>query len=360
MTSALFKPFKHGSLHLQNRLVMAPMSRYFCPDGAPGDEVVDYYRRRAAGGCGLIISEGAYIDHPSAESYENVPRFHGEAALAGWAKTLEAVHAEGAAMFPQLWHVGDYRQSGMAPQPDVPGFSPSGVLNDSMGNTVAPKTMDDDDIGEVLEAYARSAASAKRLGFDGVEIHGAHGYLIDSFLWARTNRRAPPYGGGVKERSRFAAEVVAAVRAAVGAEFPICLRLSQWKQVDFKVKLVDDAGELETLLAPLVDAGVDIFHGSTRRWWQPEFEGSPLNFAGWLKKLSGRPAITVGSVGLESPSFEKADTAPIDDLLEALGRDEFDLVAVGRALLSEPNWGEKIRRGEAPAPFHSRDIARLH
>ena len=357
---ALFRPFSHGRLRLDNRLVMAPMSRYFCPGGIPTPELAAYYRRRAEGGCGLIITEGTYIDHPSAESYENVPRFHGEAALAGWAQALEQTHAAGAAMFPQLWHVGDYRQTGMAPDPDMPGFSPSGMLNDSLGNTIAPKAMDDNDIAEVLAAYARSAAAAARLGFDGVEIHGAHGYLIDAFLWERTNHRPPPYGGGIAERARFGAEVVAAVRRAVGSDFPICLRLSQWKQSDFEAKLTSSPAELEIMLAPLVDAGVDIFHGSTRRWWEPEFEGSPLNFAGWIKKLTGRATITVGSVGLQSPSFKKSDPAPIDDLLKRLECEEFDLVAVGRAVLSEPRWGEKIRAGEPTTPFHSKDIARLN
>ena len=359
---ALFRPFDRGGLSLRNRLVMAPMSRYHCPQNIPSAEVAAYYRRRAAGGTGLIISEGTFIAHPSASGYDNVPHFYGVEALAGWHRVLAEVHSAGAKMFPQIWHAGSFRQTGMGPEPKVPGFSPSGVLNTFAGNTIPPKTMDTGDIEAVLAAYAESAAAAQACGFDGVEIHGAHGYLIDEFLWAKTNRRRDRYGGSLKNRVRFAVEVVAAVRAAVGTDFPVCMRLSQWKQQDFKAKLAQSPQELEQLLLPLVQAGVDLFHGSTRRYWQPEFDGSPLNFAGWIQKITGKPAITVGSIGLDSVSFERADAAPLNELLERLEREEFDLVAVGRAMLSEPEWSSKMRAGHTNAiePFTGAAIENLY
>ncbi len=358
----LFRPFKMEGLSLQNRLVMAPMSRYRSPQNIPTEEVAAYYRRRATGGAGLIISEGTFIAHPSATGYENVPHFYGEDALAGWRRVLAEVHEAGAKMFPQIWHAGSFRQTGMGPDPKVPGFSPSGMLNTFAGNTVPPKAMDKQDIKEVLAAYAESAAAARACGFDGVEIHGAHGYLIDEFLWAETNQRKDEYGGSIENRVRFAVAVVETVRAAVGPGFPVCLRLSQWKQQDFKAQLAVNPQELEQILLPLTEAGVDLFHGSTRKYWQPEFEGSPLNFAGWIRKITGRPAITVGSVGLNSASFEKADTAPLDVLLEQLEREEFDLVAVGRAMLSEPEWASKIRQGHADTikPFTNAAIENLY
>ena len=138
---------------------------------------------------------------------------------------------------------------------------------------------------------------------------------------------------------------MAAVRVAVGADYPIGLRLSQWKQQDFKARLVDTPAQLAQLVEPLSEAGVDLFHGSTRRYWEPAFEGSDLNFAGWLRKLSGKPAITVGSVGLDSTSFRSAGVAAIDPLLERLARGEFDLVAVGRAFLADPTGGLSSARG---------------
>ena len=125
--SALFAPFTVGGLTLPNRIAMAPMTRYFSPDGVPGEDVAAYYARRAAAGVGLLITEGTYVPHPSAHSFINVPTFYGEAALAGWAKVRSAVHAAGGRIFPQLWHVGGVREAGMAPDPAVPGFAPSEV-----------------------------------------------------------------------------------------------------------------------------------------------------------------------------------------------------------------------------------------
>ena len=342
----LFQPFESGSLKLKNRLAMAPMSRYQCPDNIPTDAMVAYYTRRAKGGLGLIISEATYIDHPSAASYEGVPNFFGKEALQGWRRVLDAVHAENVCMFPQLWHVGHFRDSGQPPDPTVPGYAPSAVLNEFNKNTHPPKAMDETDIAEVIDAYARGARDAEQLGFDGVEIHGAHGYLIDEFFWSATNKRTDRYGGSLANRVRFATEVIAAIRKTVSPHFPVAIRLSQWKQQEFDARLADTPEELEQILLPLVDAGIDIFHGSTRCYWQSEFPQSELNFAGWCKKITGLPTLTVGSVGLTKPSFKHADTSDINELIERLERQEFDLISVGRALLAEPDWPKKIRAGE--------------
>jgi 2,4-dienoyl-CoA reductase-like NADH-dependent reductase (Old Yellow Enzyme family) len=213
--------------------------------------------------------------------------------------------------------------------------------------------MTESDIADVIAGFAKSAGYAKQLGFDGVEIHGAHGYVIDQFFWDGTNQRDDLYGGSLEARTRFAAEIVEAVRDAVGRDFPLLLRFSQWKQQDFGAKLARDPGELERFLAPLVDAGVDCFHCSTRRFWEPEFPetGSDLNLAGWTKRISGKATITVGSVGLTEDFItayrtQGAETAGIDRLLEMLARGDFDLVAVGRALIANPEWPNKVRAGK--------------
>lgn len=206
------------------------------------------------------------------------------------------------------------------------------------------------DLDDVIAAFAEAAAAAERIGFDGVEIHGAHGYLIDQFLWEGTNRRTDAYGGDLVARAKFAAEIVAAVRAAVSPTFPIIFRYSQWKQEAYGARLAETPEELEAILAPLAAAGVDAFHASTRRYWLPEFEGSDLNLAGWTKKLTGKPTITVGSVGLDGDFIkgfmgEGSPVKNIDDLLDRLERDEFDMVAVGRALLQDPEWAAKVLDG---------------
>nr|MBO2509318.1 12-oxophytodienoate reductase [Gammaproteobacteria bacterium] len=363
---ALFEPFRLGGLELPSRVVMAPMTRSFSPGGVPNAQVVEYYRRRAAAGVGLIVTEGTTIDHPAANGYPNVPRFHGEDALAGWRRVVEAVHAEGGRIVPQLWHVGSVRRLGTEPDPRVPGYGPTGKVKDGVELV---HEMTQADIDAVVAAYAQAARDARAIGMDGVELHGAHGYLIDQFFWDGSNKRTDGYGGSLANRSRFAIEVVRAVRAAVGPDFPIIFRFSQWKQQDYGARLVHSPEELGTFLEPLVEAGVDIFHCSTRRFWEPEFPGSELNLAGWTRRLTGKPTITVGSVGLSGSEFlqffgktdEVAQPAGIEGLLERLERHEFDLVAVGRALLVDPEWAAKIRDGRHAEilPFSRQALASL-
>ncbi|SFS74865.1 NADH:flavin oxidoreductase [Paenibacillus sp. BC26] len=359
----LFTPFQLGDLTIPNRIVMAPMTRGFSPDGVPGQNVADYYRRRAEGGVGLIITEGTLINHPAASSSPNYPSFFGEAALQGWAQVVKAVHEARGLIFPQLWHQGTVRQIGNLPNVNALPVGPSGLTAEGV-KVNEPLTQAE--ITEIVQAFAQGAADAKRLGFDGIEIHGAHGYLIDQFFWDKTNQRTDQYGGGLVERTRFAAEIIAACRLAVGPEFPICLRISQWKVTDYNYKLAVNPDELARFLAPLVEAGVDMFHCSTRRFWEPEFEGSELNFAGWVKKLTGKPTITVGSIGLDGEflgSFagKSSGTESIDKLLVRLGHEEFDLVAVGRAILVDPEWPRKIREGKKDEllPFTSSALSTL-
>lgn len=338
---ALFKPFEAGNLKLANRIVMAPMTRQFSPGGVPGSNVADYYRRRAANNVGLIITEGTVINHPDSSNQENVPHFYGEAALKGWAAVVEAVHNAGGKIIPQIWHmgakghVGDYSES---------------------------------EIAEIVQAFAQSAAAAKELGFDGMELHGAHGYLIDQFFWDKTNTRTDSYGGDLLARTKFAVEVIEACRRAVGPDFPIVFRYSQWKSSDYSVKLAETPEQLGQFLKLLTDAGVDIFHCSTRRFWKPEFAGSGLNLAGWTKKLTGKPTITVGSVGLDSEvtslfaEGKGGNVDKIEGLIERLESEEFDLVAIGRALLGDPEWASKIRGGRTSElkPFTADALSKLY
>ncbi|MEU7425939.1 NADH:flavin oxidoreductase [Streptomyces sp. NPDC040750] len=341
----LSRPIALNGLTVPNRIVMAPMTRMFSPGGIPGEDVRSYYARRAAAGVGLIVTEGTYVGHESAGQSDSVPRFHGEEQLAGWAKVAEDVHAAGGTIVPQLWHIGMVRNQGEPPYADAPAVGPSGLT--TAGAEPTGKAMTQADLDAVIAAFAEAAAAAERIGFDGVELHGAHGYLLDQFLWAGTNRRTDAYGGDPVARTRFSAEIVAAVRAAVSPDFPVIFRYSQWKQQDYTARLAETPEELEAILTPLAAAGVDAFHASTRRYWLPEFDGSDLNLAGWTKKLTGKPVISVGSVGLDG-DFVKAfqgegsEVKGIDNLLDRLEAEEFDLVAVGRALLQDPEWAAKI------------------
>jgi len=347
-TDSLFRPFSLKSVNIKNRIVMAPMTRSFSPNGVPTDAVATYYEKRAEGEVGLILSEGTVIDRVSSSNDANIPHFHGEQSLAGWKKVIDQVHGAGGSMAPQIWHMGimDNHHSGWVPSQPFEG--PSGLNRPGFNNG---KTMTEEDIAATIVAYGKAAADAKRLGFDSVELHGAHGYLIDQFFWDGTNQRTDGYGGKtLAERSRFGIEVVKEVRKQVGEDFAVIIRLSQWKPSDYTHQMAQTPQELESWLSPLADAGVDIFHCSQRRFWEPEFEGSDLNFAGWAKKLTGKATITVGSVGLNGEFLaafagESSEPSSLDELLRRMDRGDFDLVAVGRPLLADPFWVKKIKEG---------------
>lgn len=361
----LFEPFRHGSLSLANRVVMAPMTRWMSPGQVPGADVAAYYRRRAENGVGLIVTEGTTIDHPVASYSVRVPAFHGP-ALDGWRRVVGEVHEAGGKIVPQIWHVGAMRPpGGDHPNPERMNASPSGLYKPGGKRTTEP--LNEDEINAIIASYAEAAHSARELGFDGVEVHGAHGYLIDQFLWSELNLREDGYGGDEVERTRFAVEVMSAIREAVGPDFPVILRISQWKQQDYDARLAKSPEVLGDILRPIADAGVDIFHCSQRRWWETEFEGSPMNFAGWVKHLTGRPTITVGSVGLAG-AMSVTDIAEnagalnnLEPLCDRLETGEFDLVAVGRALLGDPAWVRKIQscQFDALEPFNKAKLETL-
>ena len=360
---SLFASYTLNGLELPNRIVMAPMTREFSPGGIPGEDVAAYYRRRAEGGVGLIITEGTTVNDPVAGLNERIPHFHGEAALAGWQRVVNEVHAAGGKILPQLRHGGMMRKPQDTAHPELPSASPSGM---NVPGKVVGEPMTETHIEQVIQAFADAAASAMTLGFDGIEIHGAHGYLIDQFFWEGTNQRSDAWGGSMAKRSQFAIEIIKAARAATSADFPIVLRYSQWKQQDFEARLAQSPEELEAFLLPLAEAGLDAFHCSTRRYWEPEFEGSDLNLAGWTRNITGKTAITVGSVGLSEDFIgafggQSSEKKAIDDLVARLDAGEFDLVAVGRAILQDPQWPNKVREGlqDQIEPFKVEALASL-
>ncbi|SNS11232.1 2,4-dienoyl-CoA reductase [Sphingomonas laterariae] len=376
MSDPLFQPITIGTLALPNRIVMAPMGQGKAVGGVPDPGYPAYYARRAEGGVGLIVSGATAIGHAHAAFDENEPHFHGDAALAIWAQAIDAVHAAGGQMMPQIGHAG---LQGLAPvAPPWPGIGPSAVWlpGAQVGQPAGPERIEGQpmtlaEIDTVIAAFVQAAIDAQRLGFDGVEVHGAHGFLIDQFLWARTNRRDDGFG---RDRARFAADVIAAVRAAVGPDFPIALRFSQFKMTDYAARLAETPQELEALLRPLVDAGVDLFDCSLRRFWRAEFaDDGPMNLAGWIRKLAGRPTIAGGGIGLAKTALEygeegvygrvaDASTAHLDDVRERLVRGEFDLVALGRSILGDAAWAAKVRDGhhENLQPYRPELLAGLN
>ena len=258
----LFEPYKLKNLNLRNRIVMAPMTRNQSPNGVPTDEVASYYERRAKGEVGLIITEGIEVSHKASSAYPNVPRLDTEKAREGWKKVVHGIKENSGSVIAQLWHCGGFRKLGMGPDPKVPGHTASGLVKP--GKKVAHE-MTLNDIEETIEAYASDAEFCQKIGFDGVEVHGAHGYLIDNFFWQGTNIREDRYGGTTNKRSKFVTDIVKAIRSRVSDDFIVGLRFSQWKQHDFNAKLADTVEELEKVIMPPVNAGLDYLHSSMRR-----------------------------------------------------------------------------------------------
>ncbi|WP_040810262.1 oxidoreductase [Nocardia concava] len=290
--SALFTPSAIGTLRLRNRFAMAPLSRYVARRGIPAAELGEFYRRRAAGGVGLIISEGIAVGDCAEAAGPGVAGIRDAGAVAAWKSIVDAVHAERVPIFAQLMR-GEGR-----------GFESD--------RTVA--------------CFAQAARQARGAGFDGVEIHGAHGMLPG--------------------RSGFAAELVAAVRAELGPGMPISYRFSQWQVDRYDARIAATPGELEAVLGPIVDAGAAAFHPSTRRFDEPEFpELGAASLAGWTKAVTGRPVIMVGSIGLSKRGEAGHAADSLRPLLSRFERDEFDIAAVGRALLANPDFVELLRSG---------------
>jgi 2,4-dienoyl-CoA reductase-like NADH-dependent reductase (Old Yellow Enzyme family) len=346
--SPLFTPFRLGRLDLRNRFVMPAMQRGMCDNGAPKPELAAYYARRAEGGVPLIIGESAAVDHPSATVQPNASWLTA-ATAGGWARCVDAVRTAGGQMLLQLWHEGAVRNDGQA-------LSPSGRVHPGKANG---RTMTLEEMKAIGEGFVQSACIARDIGAAGIEVHGAHGYLLDQFLWHGSNVRDDGYGGpDIADRVRFPAEIVSAIRHECGPDFLISLRFSQWKEVDYSARVAADPGELERMVTILREAGVDVLHCSTRRFWEAEWSGDGKNLAGWVKALSGLPTITVGSVGLDTDVMttfiEGTDPGArvpeaIADLETRLAAGEFDLVAVGRALIGDPDFVKKLEAGDPGA-----------
>jgi len=332
---ALFTPFAIGRFQTKNRFVMAPMSIGGCRDGAPKASLSDHYELRARGGAGLLITGGTIVDHPLGAADAEVGRMT-EQSQEGWRRVVDKVHAHEAGIFCQLWHQGPQTR---------PGIGPRAIVE--YGRTVIAKASPSD-LAAVVQSFARSARLAREAGFDGVEIHGAHGYLLDSYLRAFGTRAAAT---DEVTPATFVYLVVKAVRASVGTRFPIGFRFSRWSIAGGSGRYLADPASLERVLLPLKEAGVDVFHASRGYgpFWTPEYADSPLSLAGWCRRISDLPTITVGHVGLDPQQFFGSQAGSLSMLMEQWRGHQFDLVAVGRALLKNPDWVAMLQRREYDA-----------
>ena len=361
----LLQPLEIGQLRLANRFVMPGMQRAWTIDGAPTGQMREYYRQRALGGTALVITEACAVDPPSATA-NSLFGWLTARTQSAWRACVDAVHEAGGAMFLQLWHQGAV-DTGEADAGFV-ALSPSGLAHPDKPFGRAASAAE---LAAIRQAFVRSAVYAQETGADGVEIHACHGYLLDQFLWPAINLRTDRYGGtAMSGRAAFPAEVIAAVREATGPHFAISVRISQWKEVDYEAKIAATPDELGQLVSILQSAGADLFHVSTRRFWTPEWDGSDLGLAGWVKSFTDAPVIAVGSVGLDidvMATLEGEEPKPtgasrIGDLVRRFERGDFDLVSVGRSQIGDPDWVAKVRDNRIPEirPFRRTDLDFLY
>lgn len=361
--TGLFDPIVINDVEIRNRFVMPAMQRGWGVEGQVSDRTVEYYGERARGGTGLIITESLGIDHP-AGSLDFGELHLTQQTRDGWKRCVDIAHEGGSKFLMQLWHCGAVRMEGQGKRPEVPPISPSGLFAGKPRGVAATSA----DLEELKAAWVEAAVTATELGADGVELHMAHGYLLHQFLWHESNRRTDGYGGDdMQDRVRFPAEVARAVRAAIGPGPILSCRISQWAEWDYKARIARTPEELGVMLAALESAGVDLFNVSTRYLYQPEWEGSPLPLAGWVKAMTTKPVISVGSIGLNIDLMRTGytdikETQPLveslTDAVERFGRSEFDMLAVGRSIIGDANFVNKVRAGRFAdvRPFTRKDL----
>lgn len=347
----MFTPHLVKKVTFRNRFVLPAMQRGWGNAYAPTDRLCDFYRRAAQGGVSLVITEAIAVNHPSATGHPAFVLMLNKGNAAALGKCIDAVHEEGGRIFLQLWHEGATRkqfEGGL--DPSYPTLSPSGLIRAGAPNGDIATI---EQLRAIRDAYVENAIMAKELGADGIEIHGAHGYFLDLFLWPETNLRTDAYGGpDIVSRTQYPAEIVRHIRAAVGEDFLICFRFSQWKEVDYHGKNFTSPEELRAMLDVLQEAGTDIFHASARWFDRPEWpDKSSLGIAGWTKTLTGATVIAVGSVGLNVDGMDTLYTdkvivceaeSAIEKVSTKMDNREFDMIAVGRSLMADPHWVNKV------------------
>jgi len=343
--ATLFQLATIAGLELANRVVVAPMTRASATeDGRATPRMAEYYADFASGGFGLIVSEGIYTDRAHSQGYANQPGLTDDAQVAAWRRVTEAVHAAGGRIFAQLMHAGGQGQfnrfvSGtVAPS----AIAPKGAKLANYGAEGpydVPRALDRDGLRQIRDGFVASARNAVEAGFDGIEIHGANGYLLDQFLTDYTNARDDVYGGDVGARVRFPAEVVTSVSAAVGLEVPVGIRLSQIKVGDNEHEWAGGLADAKVIFASMAMAGADFVHISEFDARRPAFAGIGPSLAAVARSFSGLPVMVAGDLG----------DAPRAAAVLADG--EADFVAIGKAALADPLWAWQVRSGATAIPF---------
>ncbi len=336
----LFSEIKIGNTTLSNRAGLAPMTRTSASEtGLATEDMAQYYANFAKGDFSLILTEGTYTDEAYSQGYFNQPGIATSEQTEAWKPVVQAVQAQGSKIFMQLMHAGAlsqgnrFKESTIAPSAVKPKGEQLPFYGGS-GEFAMPVEMTKEDISQVIESFATSAKNAKEAGFDGIEIHGANGYILDQFLTDYTNERNDEYGGSTENRLRLLLEVVDAVRDAVGTDFPVGIRIAQAKVNDPDHKWQNGIEDAELIFGQLGKAGVDYIHTSEPNATEPAFEGSDATLVELAKKYGNTVAIANGS--LENPQLVEA----------LLAEGKADIVTIGKGALANQDWPTKVFAGE--------------
>ena len=343
--NGLFTVTDIAGVTLPNRWVVAPMTRVSATeDGAATATMARYYERFARGGFGLVITEGLYTDRAFSQGYIHQPGITDDTQVRAWQPVLEAVHRHGARIFAQIMHAGAisqgnrFRDTTLGPS----AVEPKGHQMEfyyGKGTYPVPAAMTEEQIADAIEGFAASAARAVAAGFDGIEIHGANGYLIDQFLTGYANRRDDRWGGGTRQRTTFMRTVYEAVRARVGIDVPVGVRISQGKVNDFTHKWAGREQDAEAIFGTLVEAGASYIHVTEHKAWEPAFEGGRDSLVALARRYAPRVAL-IANGGVQ-------DAALAQEVL-ATGA---DLVALGKAALANPDFPNRIRAVQEVSAF---------
>ncbi|WP_186577216.1 oxidoreductase [Aquibacillus kalidii] len=344
----LFSDFKIGALELSNRSVVSPMTRTSAePSGLANNRMAQYYSRFASGGFSLIITEGTYPDLAHGQAYENQPGIATEEQAAAWIPVVDAVHKEGGKIFLQIQHAGalvqynrftDYSLAPSAVKPKGEKLRDHG----GSGEYSLPIEMSKKEIESVIESFANAALRAKNAGFDGVEVHGANGYLLDQFHTDYTNFREDEFGGTPENRVRLSALVLKAIRNKVGNNFVVGIRVSQGKVNDFFHKWNGEEVEAKIIFESLASANPDYIHTTEFQADKPAFRDHGDTLASLAKKYGHLPVIANGQLG----DPDRAE--------EMISKKETDFVAVGTSALANPDWPNKVKDNKTISKFDHR------
>ena len=332
----LFSPFTLRGVTLPNRAVMAPMSTELGGrEGEVTPDMIAFYRERAIGGMGLIIVEYTCIDPDTGRAHEFQLTLESRRNLDGHRRLVRAVHEAGAKVFMQLQHSGQYANRAVLPGLPV---GPSDIRSKKDPNKLTCRGLTSEEVGKLAKAFGAAAALAVEAGYDGVELHGAHGYLLTQFMSPLTNKRDDEWGGDFDRRLAFPLAVVRSVREGLG-DVPLVYRISA---DEFRAdgNTIED---MEKITPRLVEAGVDAIHVSAGWGVGDAFEkviepmstpeGWRIPLAARIRKATGVPVITVGQIRWP----KTAETA--------IANEQVDLVALGRPMLTDPFWANKAKAG---------------